>query len=277
MAPPRLGIALRSATVRNDAEAVLADLDAWAADAGVYPSFMPIWSRLHVAFADAPDGAWFPSGALLDGLAARSVDPMIYMTSGNQTYEDILAGTYDGHLELWGIAAAKHGRDLIVRWDQEPNGDWPARWAGSPPHLYRAAFARVEDRIRHLGGATNVRMFYCPVLKRREDLPEFERYYPGDAALVVGFDSYTRQADPGPLENRWDRARDALLQLSDAPIVVGEFGMRRGLDGRDTWLDGLERLDGIDTAVYFDMDLAIEGHSWSLDPDERRRIARLTA
>jgi len=262
--------------VRNDPATILAQLDAWAADAGRYPSVFPIWSRLHVAFHDAPDGAWFPSAGLLGGLAMRSVEPMIYMTSGSRTYEDILAGTYDGHLESWGIAAARHGRDLIVRWDQEPNGDWPARWAGSPPDAYRRVFARVEDRIRHQGGATNVRLFYCPVLKRREDLSEFERYYPGDSAQVVGFDAYVRNADPGPLENRWSRARDKLHSLTDAPIVVGEFGMRRGLSGRLDWLEGLKRIDGIDTAVYFDMDLPTPGHTWSLDADERARLADLT-
>ena len=127
MTAPKLGIALLSTIINNSAEAILANLDAWASDAGAYPSFMPMWSRLHIAFRDAPDGAWFPRPTLLDGLAARSVEPMIYMTSGSRTYEDILSGTYDGHLESWGIAAAKYGRELIVRWDQEPNGDWPAR------------------------------------------------------------------------------------------------------------------------------------------------------
>ena len=53
--------------------------------------------------------------------------------------------------------------------------------------------------------------------------------------------------------------------------------MRRGLEGRAKWLNGLERIDGLDTAVYFDMDLPIDGHTWSLEPSERRQIARLTA
>ena len=62
-----------------------------------------------------------------------------------------------------------------------------------------------------------------------------------------------------------------------APIVVGEFGMRRGLDGRLDWLKGLERIDGIDTAVYFDMDLPAEGNAWSLDAHERAGLGRLTS
>lgn len=238
---------------------------------------MPVWSRLPNPGA-APDGQDPIDAYLHAGLADRGVEPMVYMTTSGVAYEDIIAGLWDDHLESWGRQVAAIGQPLVLRLDQEPNGAWAAPWSLADPTLYRRMFGHVERAIRSYGGARNVRMLYCPVWRGRDRADDFERYYPGDACQLVGFDSYAREDEPIPLARRWRAPLETLRRLTpDKGVVVGEYGILRGIAGRRRWLRGLREVDGIETAVYMDMDLDHLGrrHLWALSPGMRRDLGAI--
>lgn len=227
------------------------------------PDFVPIWCR---------DRIW-PASVIAE-LQQRDVKPMIYMTSQGWTYQDILAGDHDGELTAFAIDAAQYGKRIVVRWDQEPNSDFGQPWADEPPARYIATFRHVSVLIRAI--APDVRMFYCPSWRGRHHLGDFERYYPGDAAQVVGFDAYVRDPNPRPLRRRWKRPLRLLRGIAPGtPIIIGEFGMLRGLKRRRRWLRSLGRVRGVETAVYFDIDLPHRGVRWSMGKGMRRAWKRL--
>ncbi len=142
-------------------------------------------------------------------------------------YEAILAGERDEALEQWGLAAAAYGHRLLFRWDHEMNGSF--LWSGRDPDQYTAVFRHVSDRVRNMAGASNVEFFFCPSLRQtRAELDLIESYYPGDEwCQCVGLrrllpDRALGAAGP----SSGARSSTDSKQMTDRPIVVGEFGRR---------------------------------------------------
>ncbi len=255
----RFAVALGPATERHSSEFILGNLAFWAEEAGRYPDGFPIWCRL-----EDPPRSIEDQQRLIEGLWKVGVEPMLYLTSAKP---DMVV--------LWAWARELAG-GLVIRYDQEPNGVWKAPWANVTPAEYIDDFRRVSDTIR--GEAPEARMFFCPLLKRKADLPEFELYYPGDDWVdVTGFDSYSQTSRlVGP---RWARAVAELERIAPGkPIIVGETGIYRGTRRKWRWIRDLADVKGIDTICYMDVDIDPEkwrGHLWRMTPGMRQEYGRL--
>jgi beta-mannanase len=191
-----------------------------------------------------------------------------------------LRGGRDEAIERWGQAAAAYGDPLILRWGHEMNGTFP--WSRRPPEEYVRVFRRVSDRIRRVAGATNVRLYFCPMIRMRDTgLDTMESYYPGDEwCQLVGFDAYSKTERWMPLAERWGPIMARLKRMTGRPVVVGEFGRRVDRRQRDTWLASLADVKGVRGVVYFDMDLTRfkwPQHHWLMDEPMRHVYASLTS
>ncbi len=278
-----LGAAVFEATQHGDESLVLPALDDWRKRTGFYPAVLPLWSPFDTDLP-APRGGRFPADWLLAGMRERGVEPAIFAHSADERgwrthgYEAILRGDRDEAIERWGLAAAAYGHRLVLRWDQEMNGSFP--WSERDPAEYIRVFRRVSDRIRRVAGASNVQLHFCPSLRQQRDsLDVMESYYPGDEwCQVVGFDGYSRSERWEPLAEQWGPMLRRLARMTDRPVLVGEFGRRVDLPDRAGWLASLADVEGVDAAVYFDMDLPFfewPGHHWLMDRPMRAVYADL--
>ncbi len=254
----RFAVALGPATERHSSEFILGNLAFWAEEAGTYPDAFPIWWRL-----EDPPRSIEDQQRLIEGLWEVGVEPMLYLTS------------VDPELAVLKTWARELAGDLVIRYNQEPNGDWKAPWANVAPAEYIDDFRRVSDIVHE--EAPGARMFYCPILKRKADLPEFELYYPGYACDIVGFDSYSQTSRP--VEPRWARAVAELERIAPGKrIIVGETGIYRGTRRKRRWIRGLADVKGIETVCYMDVDMDEKkwpGHLWRMTPGMRQEYGRL--
>ena len=81
-----------------------------------------------------------------------------------------------------------------------------------------------------------------------------------------------------PLAEQWGPIIERLGRISRRPILVGEFGRRIDLPDRDGWLRSLRDVQGVDAAVYFDMDLPFfeaPSNHWLMDRPMREVYASL--
>ena len=251
--PKYYGVSLYEGTIHEDGSGLLDAVDAWVAEAGGTPRWVPIWNPLSKA-GTAPAGGIFPGTAIFDGLEARGIRPMIYMTTRTKTdteaargYQSYIDGDHDDQLTTWAEAAAAQDVGIIVRLDQEMGAKW-APWGQKPPWQYKQAFRHIRKVIQ--ATAPKVEFFYCP----ERNANTIRNYYPGHAADIVGFDAYSRREEQDSLPGQWAMCIRELQKLSSARIIVGEFGRFAHLKRRLAWLQTLADVKGVFGALYFDMD-----------------------
>ena len=247
----RLGVSLIEGVDPAPPATVLAALDRFTARVAK-PSMFPVWRSL-----SDPDRRHV-SSELLDGLEARNVTPVIFLTSVSQDalwpscgYEAILRGEQDEVID--GLARDLSAHHAIVRLDHEMNATGlDAPWQRREPALFRQAFSHVSDRIRHI--APWVLMHWCPMATRKL-LPTLIDWFPGRPAVqLVGFDKY----DSGARESlavSWRGPLAAIRAFTSLPILVGEFGSARGPRGRGRWLRSLGEVRDVWGAIYFNLDM----------------------
>jgi len=233
----------------------------------LYPASFSIWSTMgtNVMSTPAPRGAGFPSSVLLNGLRARGITPMVFLTM----YDNIITGPYhiwsnwtagmfDSYLDEWAQAAKAYrdnnvgalnlmglpqSNDIILRLGWEMNGDWfpwsiGGGWddgvfhvTNNTPARLIAGWRHIHDRIRVTNGATNVKLFFCG-----NQGGGYTVCYPGDPWVeYVGFDAYTSfgggVADYSPdMVHTLSYDLAICSGLSLRPIIVGEMGVGGGKD-----------------------------------------------
>lgn len=278
--PLALGISLIEGVTPTPDDDLVA-LDAFAARAGRMPASFSIWSDWGGA------NAAFPDAALLDGLAARGVRPVIFWQPvGPDLDEDperygsaaIARGDWDPYLLTWAEAAAASGDRVIVRFAHEMNAPW-FPWAvggvsGNTAAGFRAAWRHIVELIRPI--APEVRFLWSPNEPCGRPCVDLAELYPGDAWVdLAGFDAYDwKPAERRPMVERYREAMRALRAVTDKPVIVAETGAAGPADGRGEWLaDGLAaveaafpRLEGL---IWFDIDMRDSGHpDWRLTADD---------
>ena len=255
----KLGVAIAEA-IRPVREPFLRALDARETQ----PEIVPLWSRR----SQSPDGQhWHVDPTLLDALHERGTEPVIYMESTGASYPDILTGAHDDELRLLACKADGH----VIRWDQEPDGDFGQDWAGH--ELYADVFQHVSEVMR---SEADIRLMWC-VIKPLEAISE--GYWPGDEAVqVVGFDRYSWTEGSNFPDVQWRAPVKQLQKLVPGlPIRVGECGRLAGLTRRGEWLRSARSVAGIEAVTVMDMLEPSLGHDWRFDAAMHRAAAEWQA
>jgi hypothetical protein len=241
----RYGVALRE-FVDGSTDDALRALDAFGERSRI-PELVPVWSRRYIL-----------DSALLRGVRERGAEPVVYLEDRDRlpVHEDVL--------RLFACRAD----DCIVRYNQEPNGDWGAPWQDWSPEVYIEECARVSAVMR---SEADVRLFYCPQYRQRKRIDELGRWYPANAAQVVGFDAYSTP-DKWRLSIEWCRA-------TGLPVMVGETGWPAGEGGGAAWLRSLASVD-VDAIVVMNTDAPRPDgglDDWRWTPAMDRTFAGMTA
>lgn len=194
---------------------------------------------------------------------------------------DIDAGKYDAYMAAMAAAVKKYGRQVMLRWGHEPNGDWYA-WSGAlnghEPEVYIKAWRRMAGIMR-AGSGPKLKLVFSV---NGEDKPDeewnrFENYYPGpEYADAVGLDIYNW----GDFRewSSWRRPHEllkgpyarALAMAPDKPLFLTEVAACTGGGVKSAWLTSLfYRLETRYTAVkgfmWFDYDKECD---WRLSSDQ---------
>ena len=158
----------------------------------------------------------------------------------------ILAGQWDGYIDMWATRAKEYGKPLFVSWGLEMNGEW-FPWSGvfygkgepvegcaqcfAGPETFKKAYRYVVDRVR-ARGALNILWVWHPNNSSNPDEPwnAMAPYYPGpDYADWLALSAYGSQY---PTEN-WISMESAVTAYykkisqvdPNKPIMLGEWGV----------------------------------------------------
>jgi hypothetical protein len=165
---------------------------------------------------------------------------------GRFDLQAILAGQWDGYIDMWATHAKDYGKPLLVSWGLEMNGEW-FPWSGvfygkgkpvegcaqcfAGPGMFKKAYRYVVDRVR-AKGAANILWVWHPNNTSDPDEPwnAMAQYYPGPTyADWLALSAYGTQY---PTEN-WIGVASAvsayyekIAQVDpDKPIMLGEWGV----------------------------------------------------
>lgn len=192
----------------------------------------------------------------------------------------IARGDYDGYVRSWARAVAAtpdRGRQLVIRFAQEMDGDWYP-WAGDP-QAFKQAFRRIVAIFRSEGA--EARFLFSPAWAR----PGVAAYYPGDD--VVDFVGVTL-LDFGPASPAGGQTFTELFEPQypvlrgfGKPIILAEVAANRYGGYQPAWISGMlsaleSRFPEVAAVVYFDtpVDRIHPGIDWSLEPAAIRVLAR---
>jgi hypothetical protein len=136
----------------------------------------------------------------------------------------IAAGAYDGYIRRTAQAIKSLGCPIMLRLDQEPNGQWyPWGLGTAGMHNTAAEYVAMWRHvwgIFHAVGVHNVIWVWSPNFLYRSGLNHLSSLYPGDRYVdAVGIDGY-------------------LLHPADKPAIIYDPTLRelRGIAGDKPWL-----------------------------------------
>jgi mannan endo-1,4-beta-mannosidase len=146
---------------------------------------------------------------------------------------NIIAGGFDTYLHKYASDIKANGLPLIIRFDQEMNGNW-YRWDEANPNYsnatgsFIAAWRHVHDIFEEEGANSLVIWDWSPNrIDNIRRMPSIDNYYPGDDYVDwVGMTGYYRPGDAAPtFDSTYSATLNALRSVApDKPILLSEVG-----------------------------------------------------
>ena len=188
----------------------------------------------------------------LETFSTRNIHPVWTWEPYAASLASINSGDYDGWIDTQADLIANFPDTICyIRFAHEMNGNW-FPW-GKQPAAYRAAFARVAQRVR--SRAPNARMMWCPNV----GWPTIRDYYPGDAYVDwLAIDGYNFDGNLSPTDvfaNTYDQV--AALSASK-PMMIPETASTE-YAGKPNWITTLytdaipNRMPRVKAVAWFDL------------------------
>ena len=291
---------------RYSATKTLKIIDSVAGQIGQYPATWSIWTDFgDGSYTDEVNDAspntrnTFPSRELLDGLTARNISPVIFMQSvGRPVYgagdanndpaakrysnASIANGSFDAYLTKWATEAKAYNKPVILRYDQEMNGNWfpwskPVKDANlknfknlhNTPENFVKSWQHIYNVIHPI--APKVKFFWCPIVG---SVGSFTNYFPGNAYVdYIGFDAYEKpDSIARTMLDLYDDPIKNLRTFSNKPIIIGETGVDLRFPNRSVWLTNgypaiYNNFPDVKAIIYFNMG------NWDLSANPEIRTA----
>ena len=204
-------------------------------------------------------------------------------TAGDTTdysLQRITGGAFDDYLTTYARAVAALGLPVVIRFDQEMNGNW-YRWGEFENPLihkgdYIAAWRHVHDIFQAAGANSSAIWLWSP--NRIDNIgrfPGIADYYPGaDYVDEVGMTGYLRSEDKQAMTfaGTYNRTLAELRRVAPGkPLLLSEVGATEDGGHKAAWLatffPGLLANPDIAGFVWFDYAITSNGHTndWRLD------------
>lgn len=199
----------------------------------------------------------------LDEIWSTGAMPMItwepWLDSGaGVSLKAIADGAYDGYLSEAARAAAGWNRPLMLRFAQEPNGDW-FPWGGKPA-AYRAAWRHIH-RIFDAAGADRVRWVWTPYVDSGGTIP-FAKYYPGDRFVDwAGLDgiNWGGSFPWRSFRQVFGASYQELTKVTSKPLILAETGSGETGGSKSAWISTMldkviPRMSHVMAVVFWSVD-----------------------
>jgi len=195
-------------------------------------------------------------------------------STADYSLASIAAGAHDTYLRKYAADIKANGLPLIIRFDQEMNGDW-YRWgesnpaAGNAEGSYVAAWRHIHDVFAAEGANAQVIWLWGPNrVDNIQRLPAIGNYFPGAAYVDwVGMSGYYRPGDASAtFDSTYAMTLNALRATAPGkPILLAEVGAtERG--GKKVafvkdFFTGLTRNPDVKGFVWFNRTVTDEGQT----------------
>jgi Glycosyl hydrolase family 26 len=199
----------------------------------------------------------------------------------------IAAGEFDAYIAQWARDLAANGREVVLRFAHEPNGDWypwSERVNGNAAGDYARAWRHVHDVFRE-AGTPNVKWMWSPNVEVEGSTPLTELWPGSDYVDLIGIDGYNwGTSQPG---KRWQTPDEVFAatvnqvrQITDKPLIISEVASAEQGGDKAAWIDQfghfLSANPQIEGFVWFDYNKEAD---WRVDssPASRDAFQRLVS
>jgi glycosyl hydrolase family 26 len=223
-------------------------VDAFTRSVGHAPATWSIWSN----WGGTDRG--FPATALLNGLKARGIVPVIIWQPANPSndidpkfrYSRIMSGALDPYIKSWAKAAKAWAGRVVVRFAPEMNGYWypwgmtrfdntPARFVAAWKHIWKIVRGPAPGGM----AARNVKFLWSPYQPCGR-CASYASIYPGDKFVdYAGFTAFnwgTPQVWAPMVKKYTTSMRMLKLVAPTKPIIVAETGSSKLGGDKVAWI-----------------------------------------
>ena len=274
-------------TVENKANLVAPSSDFWGVSINGVPQGMPQLRALDSEVGSAPSEltwyqGWdqpFPSQAVQNAWengalpmitweSKPTIDSTPAQSDPAYSLSDIINGNYDSYLQTFAQAVVAQGMPVVIRLDQEMNGNW-FPWSegvnGNTSGQFVQMWQHVWNIFQSAGANRYAIWLWAP--NRVDNLahvPSLSELYPGDAYVDwVGIDAYWRYAtEPPTFASVLGRSIAAVNAVTTKPIYIAETaGIETDpTDGNDLGSQKVQYTTNLLTGI--ESDPQIVGFSW---------------
>lgn len=242
-----------------DAPQSYADLDKFAQAIGRQPNLVTYYShwddQFQVGFA--------ASAANHGALTLVQIDPK------NVPLANIANGQFDSYLRSYAAAVKAFGRQVVLSFGHEMNGDWYS-WGfmHTSPKVFVAAWRHIVTVFRAIG-APNVTWLWTVNVVDKDGpiIPNPNSWWPGNSYVNwVGIDGYYYKNSQTFAQLFGPTIVD-VRELTADPILIAETGasIAAGQPGKVTDLFAGIQTYGLLGFIWFDADDTTQGLDWRLN------------
>jgi mannan endo-1,4-beta-mannosidase len=160
-----------------------------------------------------------------DAAVANGATPMVQIDPSGTALNDIADGSYDAYLVSYAKAVHTWGKNVIIGFGHEMNGDWYSwGYRHTSPAAFVAAWRHIVSLFRAEGDFNVTWLWTVNIINTRGGIPSPARWWPGDSYVTwVGIDGY--YSKPywrfAPL---FGPTLKAVRALTLDPILISETG-----------------------------------------------------
>jgi hypothetical protein len=197
---------------------------------GVHPKMVHMYYPFYISgsCAKLPPG---PATAIREGYAPLLTLEFTNYGGGKApafTYANINNGTFDACFRAYAQQAKGLSGPLYLRIFHEMNGGWYSWKVAGQEQAHINAWRRIHN-IFASGGASNVKMVWCPNTRDFVDAGPYANYYPGDDYVeTLCLDGYNWGTTGGgwkTFDTIYSSSYNEMAALSSSdPIIIGEYG-----------------------------------------------------
>ena len=193
----------------------------------------------------------------------------------------IATGEFDTYITQFARDLAGSGREVVLRFAHEPNGDWypwSERVNGNAAGDYARAWRHIHDVFRETG-TQNVKWMWSPYVELEGSTPLTELWPGSDYVDLIGIDGYIwGTSHPG---RSWQTpgevfaaTLDQVRRITDKPLILSEVASAEQGGNKAAWIDQFGRFlnenSVIEGFVWFDYNKEAD---WRVDSSPASSVA----
>jgi mannan endo-1,4-beta-mannosidase len=158
-------------------------------------------------------------------MASRGAETVVQIDPKNVSLASIANGQYDRYLRSYAAEVKAFGRQVVLSFGHEMNGDWYS-WGyhNTPSAVFVGAWRRVVSVFRSAGASNAIWLWTVNIIDKNVPIPNPSRWWPGKSYVNwVGIDGYYYTSSQTFAQVFGPTIVD-VRELTKAPILIAETG-----------------------------------------------------